>query len=89
MLLQSLAHDLLQQVLLVCDFDTLCALLASCQQLYELVPSIMQARAWRTKDENEHALQRSAWEHDIHVESCLGAFADDDTACHGPMSVPL
>ena len=75
-LLQTLTHDLLCLVLLECEFDSILVLLASARQFADAVLVVLQSHAWRTRGDNERQLQLSAWEHSMHVESCLGAFGN-------------
>jgi len=79
--LLSLPADLLHRCLADCDFDALCALLATSQQMSHVVPAVLQSQSWRAAPDNARALLMASWDPDRGSidESCVGAFDEPIT----------
>ena len=79
--LLSLPADLLHRCLADCEFDALCALLATSQQISHLVPAVLQSQSWRAAPDNARALLMASWDPDRGSidESCVGAFDEPIT----------
>ena len=74
----DLTIDSLHLVVQASDLDTLIALTATSHQLSSLVPTVLRSHLWRSRPENERALQLALWRHGENDEACLGAFAAGD-----------
>ena len=74
-MLSWLSVDLLNLVLLECDFGSLRALYASNLHVSAHAMAMMQSDEWRQRrTENEDALTLAAWTDGEVVEACMGAF---------------
>lgn len=72
--LARLHDDLQRLVLLECDFDTLCTLLACCAAIGRCATATLRSQGWRAQLQNERALRLAAWSSDSIFEAVVGAF---------------
>ena len=72
--LARLEGDLLALVLLNCDLETLCAVIACATEVSKAARTMIRSSRWRAQPCNENALSLAAWEHGPIFEAVMGGF---------------